>query len=56
MRGNTLAVVVANRHYEELSELVEQDHIYFARQPHAAGILEAAEHYDFFRACTPPPK
>lgn len=56
MRGNTLAVVVANRHYEELSELVEQDRIYFARQPHAAGILEAAEHYDFFKACTPPRK
>ena len=56
MRGNTLAVVVANRHYEELSELIEQDRIYFARQPHAAGILEAAEHYDFFKACTPPRK
>ena len=51
MRGNTLAVVVANRHHEELSQLIDQERIYFAGQPHAAGILEALEHYDFFRAC-----
>ena len=54
MRGNTLAVVVGNRHYEELSELTEQDRIYFAEKPFAAGIMEAADHYDFFNACTPP--
>jgi sucrose-phosphate synthase len=48
MRGNTLGVVVANRHQEELSQLVDVDRIYFARQPHADGILEAFEHYDFF--------
>jgi sucrose-phosphate synthase len=54
MRGNTLAVVVGNRHYEELSELVEQERIYLAEKPFAAGIMEAADHYDFFRSCTPP--
>ncbi len=50
MRGNTLAVVVANRHHEELSQLVDQDKIFFASQPYALGILEAIEHYDFFNA------
>jgi len=49
MRGNTLAVVVANRHQEELSQLVDVDvdRIYFAEKPYADGILEAIEHYDF---------
>ncbi len=46
MRGNTLAVVVANRHHEELSQLEDQERIYFADQNHALGILEAVEHYD----------
>jgi len=54
MRGNMLAVVVANRHHEELSELVEQERIYFAERPHALGILEAIEHYDFFGKCREP--
>ncbi len=54
MRGNTLAVVVANRHHEELSQLVEMDNIYFAQQDHALGILEAIDHYDFFGACQVP--
>ncbi|HEB96185.1 MAG TPA: HAD-IIB family hydrolase [Sedimenticola thiotaurini] len=54
MRGNTLAVVVGNRHHEELSQLVDQESIYFADQPHALGILEAIEHYDFFNACQVP--
>jgi sucrose-phosphate synthase len=48
MRGNTLAVVVGNRHKEELSDLADVPRIYFARKPYAAGILEAIEHYDFF--------
>ena len=47
MRGNTLAVVVANRHNEELSGLDEQETIYFAERPFAGGILEAITHYDF---------
>ncbi|MBT8118548.1 MAG: HAD-IIB family hydrolase [Gammaproteobacteria bacterium] len=51
MRGNTLSVVVANRHHEELSELVDSEDIYFADRPFAAGILQAVEHYDFFREC-----
>ena len=50
MRGNTLAVVVANRHHEELSRLIDQERIYFAEQPYAQGILEAIDHYDFFGA------
>lgn len=54
MRGNMLSVVVANRHHEELSQLVERDNIYFARAAHALGILEAIHHYDFFGACRVP--
>jgi sucrose-phosphate synthase len=49
MRGNTLAVVVANRHHEELAQLEELDTIYFAEAPHALGIVEAIEHYGFFQ-------
>ena len=48
MRGNTLAVVVANRHHEELSQLEDFSHIYFAHKPYAAGIMEAIEYYNFF--------
>ena len=55
MRGNMLAVVVANRHDEELSQLIDQESIYFASRPHAMGILEAIDHYDFFGACRVPP-
>ena len=54
MRGNTMAVVVANRHHEELSNLTETKSIYFATQPYAAGILEAIEHYQFFSSCGVP--
>jgi sucrose-phosphate synthase len=51
MRGNTLAVVVGNRHHEELSALSEIERIYFAKAPGAAGIMEAIEFYDFFGSC-----
>ncbi len=51
MRGNTMAVVVANRHHEELSSLADIERIYFAKQPYAAGIIEAIEHYGFFNNC-----
>ncbi len=51
MRGNTLGVIVANRHEEELSHLVDIDSIYYAKQAHALGILEAIDHYDFFGSC-----
>jgi sucrose-phosphate synthase len=54
MRGNTLAVVVANRHHEELSHMIDHERIYFANQSHALGILEAIDHYDFFNACEVP--
>jgi len=54
MRGNTLAVVVANRHHEELSQLVDHQQIYFARAPFAAGILEAVEHYKYLGECRVP--
>ncbi len=54
IRGNTLAVVVANRHEEELSDLTDIERVYFAKAPHAAGILEAIEHYRFFDACKMP--
>lgn len=54
MVGNTLAVVVANRHGEELSDLREVEPIYFARESFARGILEAVAHYDFFGACRVP--
>lgn len=46
LRGNTLGVVVANRHREELSTLGDTEDIYFAERPYAWGILEAVEHYD----------
>jgi len=56
MRGNTQAVVVANRHHEELSELTDVEHIYYAKQPYAAGILEAIKHYKFLDICGVPPE
>lgn len=55
LRGNTLGVVVANRHHEELPQLAEDASVYYSQQPHALGILEAVEHYDFFGACRVPP-
>lgn len=54
MRGNTLAVVVANRHHEELSQLIDQQRICFVKAPHAAGIIEAVEHYNFLGECRAP--
>ncbi|PPD03814.1 MAG: HAD family hydrolase [Methylobacter sp.] len=46
--GNTLGVVVANRHREELANLSDMEQVYFAEQPNSWGILEAIEYYDFF--------
>ena len=54
MRGNTLAAVVANRHHEELSRLIDVTRIYFSKKPFAAGILEALDYYDFFDTCKDP--
>ncbi|MBK6998825.1 MAG: glycosyltransferase [Rhodoferax sp.] len=47
LRGNTLGVVVDNRHLSELSDLANIENIYFSKQQHAAGILEAMQHYHF---------
>lgn len=54
IRGNTLAVLVANRHNEELSDLIDLDRVYYAKKPYAAGILDAIEYYDFFETCKVP--
>ncbi|MBF0447070.1 MAG: glycosyltransferase [Magnetococcales bacterium] len=54
LTGNTLGVVVANRYNEELSQLVDRSRIFFAQEPHAAGILEAIEHFNFFSTCQAP--
>lgn len=55
LRGNTLGVVVANRHGEELSQLADLEGIYFSDQPQALGLLQAIDHYDFFQRCSLPP-
>lgn len=47
MKGNTLAVVVANRHREELSQLADFEKVYFSKEAHARGILDALRHYGF---------
>lgn len=49
--GDTLGVVVGN-HSPEVEPLRELDQIYFARDPHAAGILEGIAHYGFGNAHT----
>jgi len=54
MRGNTLAVVVSNRHDEELSDLTDLERVFFATQAGANGILEAIDHYDFLGTCMVP--
>ncbi len=54
MRGNTLAVVVGNRHHEELSQLEDVERIYFSTARGAGGIIEAIEHYDFYGKCQMP--
>ncbi|QUS60943.1 HAD-IIB family hydrolase [Synechocystis sp. PCC 7338] len=53
MRGNTLSVVVANRHHEELSNLGEIEPIYFSEKRYAAGILDGLAHYRFFELLDP---
>ncbi len=50
IRGNTLAVVVANRHEEELSGLVDLERVHFSDRSHAAGLLDAVAHYGFLDA------
>ncbi len=50
LRGNTLGVVVANPHSEELLNLNEIERVFFSHGQHAQGILEAIEHYEFLPA------
>ncbi|MFQ6370888.1 HAD-IIB family hydrolase [Shewanella sp. YIC-542] len=45
--GNTLSVVVHNRRHEALETPADGQHVFFATQPNARGILEAIEHYHF---------
>ncbi|QBQ53803.1 HAD-IIB family hydrolase [Nitrosococcus wardiae] len=47
LTGNTLGAVVGN-YSPELEYLHEDPSIYFAKEHHAWGILEALEHYNFF--------
>ncbi len=54
MRGNTMAVIVADRHDDELSALTDMDRILHPDQKHAAGILEAFTACDFFGSCVFP--
>lgn len=54
MRGNMLAAVVGNRNHEDLTQLVDQERIYFASKKYASGILEALDYYDFFDSCKAP--
>lgn len=51
MLGNTLSVVVANRHQEELLDLANIQPIYFSDRQFAAGIIDGLNHYDFFNLC-----
>ena len=48
LRGNTLGAVVDDHYLDELSDLTDIDNIYFSKKHHAAGILEAIDHYRFF--------
>lgn len=54
IRGNTLAVLVANRHNEELSDLIDLERVYYAKKPYAAGIIDAIKYFDFFQTCKVP--
>jgi len=44
LRGNTLGVVVANRHSEELLDLTGNEQVYFAKGAHAWGVSEFGCH------------
>lgn len=47
LRGETLGVVVGN-YSQELESLAGEPRIYFAEGEYATGVLEGADHYDFF--------
>jgi sucrose-phosphate synthase len=48
LMGNTLGAVVSNRHLDELADVAAIDSIFQTQRQHAAGVLEAIAHYDFF--------
>jgi sucrose-phosphate synthase len=52
MLGNTLSVVVANRHQEELSDLAKVEPIYFSEKQFSAGLLDGLNYYKFFDLCS----
>lgn len=54
MRGNALAAILGNPAHDELTQIEQSDTVYFASENHAAGILEAMEHYDFLGSCKAP--
>ncbi len=45
--GNTLGIVVDSQHRQELTQLAGSENIFFSRAAHAAGIIEAMNHYGF---------
>jgi sucrose-phosphate synthase len=55
LSGDTLGVVVSN-HTPELERLRGRPRIHFAKSPHARGILEGIDYYDFFGDIRVPPE
>ncbi len=51
LRGETLGVVVGN-YSPEVEALKDEPRIYFAEGEYATGVLEGADHYDFFGKMT----
>ena len=47
LTGSSLGLVVSN-YSEELEGLRGRSRVYFSDKPHAWGIIEGIEHYDFF--------
>lgn len=52
LKGVSLGIVVGN-YSRELDSLKGTKHIYFAERPHAAGIMEGLEHYNFIKNSQP---
>lgn len=55
LSGDTLGVVVSN-HTPELEKLRGRPRVYFAKSPHARGILEGIDCYDFLGDIRVPPE
>ncbi len=54
MRGNTLGVIVADRHDDELTGIAGLERVFLPQGKHAVGILEAIDACDFYGACAFP--